>query len=438
MTNALILAGHGSHISAETADVVWRCVDQLRTRGAADEITAAFWKEQPAFSQALATVTADEVTIVPLFTAQGFFTRQVIPAEMGLDGPVTQHDGRAIRYARTLSEHPHLAEVVRQRVEQALSSTGFDPSATAVTLIGHGTRRSKESREAVLHQAELLRATGIVAEVVATYLDDEPFIREVYHLTTQPNLIAVPVFLASGSHVTLDVPGDLGLPAGANQAQVQGREVFYTEPVGTDAHLLDVILELACEAGASLYPSSDSSTWDCFPAAGRDLLLQTVAQMGELTFGQLLLKPQQVIVANGDSAKQIVTDIPSLRQHVRENPFRPLATRRDLPGGWVVPISEPEMLHAVVETVYPGAVADWAANWRGTFRAKTFDAVITRQVGMFRPLADFQEQAAMVEKICGDCVRHATWFHGTTPPDGIPCAEPCNVWLSAAKEWPHG
>ena len=86
---ALVLAGHGSHISAETAGVVWGYVDRLRRMGVADEITACFWKEQPALSRVLDSVAADEVVIVPVFTAQGYFTRDVLPAEMGLTGALT-------------------------------------------------------------------------------------------------------------------------------------------------------------------------------------------------------------------------------------------------------------------------------------------------------------------------------------------------------------
>src|SRR5688572_3717410 len=114
---ALILAGHGSHISPETAGLVWRCVDAMRLWGAANEITAALWKETPSFHEVFNTLTADEITIVPLFTAQGYFTQTVIPAEMGLDGPVTVRDGRTIRYTEALSvEVEHIAQAIRDQI----------------------------------------------------------------------------------------------------------------------------------------------------------------------------------------------------------------------------------------------------------------------------------------------------------------------------------
>src|SRR5260221_13172956 len=117
MTTALVLAGHGSHISPQTAGLGWRHVDTLRAMGVADEISAAFWKEMPSYHHVLHSLAATDVTIVPLFTAQGYFTRTVIPAELGLNGSLTTADGRILRYARTLSEHPHLAEVVERRVK---------------------------------------------------------------------------------------------------------------------------------------------------------------------------------------------------------------------------------------------------------------------------------------------------------------------------------
>ena len=430
MSSALILAGHGSHIRAETAGLVWAYVDQLRALGVADEVTAAFWKEQPAFSAALDTITAADVTVIPLFTAQGFFTRSVIPAEMGLAGPITRREGRSIRYARTLSEHPYLREVVRQRVADALHVTGFDPARTAVTVIGHGTKRSAESRSATLEQADHLRGQGLVAEVVATFLDDEPDIAAAYDLTQQPHLIAVPFFLAAGSHTTFDVPAALGLPAGAQQAQIHGRQVYYTDPVGTGASMIDALLALAHEAGAPLAAPHAGSAWDCFPAVGREALIRAVSDAGTLDFGQLRLTLERVSVQGDAAETEAVEDVGALRARLREEPFRPLASARDLPGGWHVPVRGPAHLHAVVETVYPGAVADWAR--RESFQPASFEQVTARQVGMYRDLAGFPQVGEVVAAVCGGCVRHPAWFDGVI--GAIPCGEPCNVWLSAAKE----
>jgi sirohydrochlorin cobaltochelatase len=436
MTAALVLAGHGSHISPNTAGVVWELVDQLRTLGVAAEVTAAFWKEAPSFHGVLDTLISDDVTIVPLFTARGYFTQTVIPAEMGFQGNATSLDGRVLRYTRTLGEHPFLSQIVHSRVLGALEQFGLDAGQTAVAIIGHGTKRSAESRSAAEEQAATLRASSLVAEVIAVYLDDEPSIRDAYTLTTAPHLIAVPYFVASGSHTTRDLPGELGLDAKQTVGKVQGRSVYYTPPVGEADSLCELVLDLAREAGAPLYPPRDCSPWTHFPAAGRETLAEEVLTIGSMQFGQLSLTPSAAHVTGDQQATVSLNSPASLRAKVRQQPFRPLLKARDLPYGWRIEIREPSMLHAVVETVYPGAVADWAANRRGTFRSTGLAAVAARQTGMFKGLEALGdgEQSRLVGSICVKCVRHPTWFHGSSPIHVIPCAEPCNFWMSQARK----
>ncbi len=437
MTTALVVAGHGSHISPQTAGIVWQNVDALRMAGVADEITAAFWKESPSFHSVLDTLTASDITVVPLFTAQGYFTRTVIPAEMGLEGSVTRRDGRVLRYARTLSEHPYLAQVVQQRVHDALQVCGARSDQAAVAIIGHSTRRNPDSRKATEAQVDLVRRAGLVAEVVAVYLDDSPGIAEVYDLTSVPYLIAVPCFLALGSHTTIDVPDKLGLAPGQKMGRVRDRVVIYTPPVGIEQALRDVIMELARDAGAPLREPQPGSAWDCFPAAGRDDLIAAVQRAGPLTFGQLLLTPSEVRpVSAGDGEISKLSDPAALRARVREHPFRPLATADNLPVGWRIPITRPDMLHAVVETVYPGAAAHWSAHKHGILTVEPLESTAARQTGMYQALAalDPMKQAEVAAHVCGHCVRHPTWHHGETPAGAIPCPEVCNVWMSAALD----
>ncbi len=460
MTSALVLAGHGSHISALTAGLVWSHVDALRRLGVADEVTAAFWKEAPSFHTVVSTLAADDITVVPLFTAQGYFTQTVIPAEMGLVGPLSLRDRRTIRYTRTLNEHPYLAQMVQRRVRDALDAFQLDGAQTAVAIIGHSTRRNPESRKATEAQAEQLRALGWVAQVQAVYLDDAPEIAEIYRLTSAPNLIAVPYFLALGSHTTIDVPAALALEPGRQQGSVAGRRVFYTAPVGVDPALQGVIVELAREAGGigddALTPSPSpsgrgepgefiatslevgtvSDDWRGFPAVGREALWQAVNAAGVLRFGGLRLTAEEVRAWGDDAATDVIVSPGELRTRVREHPFRSLPTSDDLPGGWRVPVSSSAGLHGAVETIYPGAAADWAAERAGTFRVTPLKAVAARQTGMYRRLEapSAGRELETNERACGYCVRVPTWFYGVTPPGRLPCPEPCNHWLSTALE----
>jgi hypothetical protein len=187
----------------------------------------------------------------------------------------------------------------------------------------------------------------------------------------------------------------------------------------------------------STFPTNTSiSHWQHFPAAGRDHLVERVLKQGEVRFGQLRLTPSVIHVWGDEHPKERLENPAALRKRIREQPFRPLATSSDLPSGWSVEIQSPEMIHAVVETVYPGAVADWAAHQNGTFVYNTLETTAARQTGMYRKLDQLNadERTRLVENVCGHCVRHPTWFFGQTPIKALPCPEPCNLWMSRALE----
>jgi sirohydrochlorin cobaltochelatase len=433
---ALVLAAHGSHVSPHTAGLVWSYVDQLRALGVADEITAAFWKETPSLHQVLDTVVSGQVVVVPVFTAAGYFSNQVVPAEMGLEGEITQRADRTITYTRTVGEHPYLTQIVQQRIEDVLNTHQLDPQQVAIALIGHGTPRSPESRDATRQQAELLRNRQWAAEVVDVYLDDTPYIPSIYTSTQAPVIIAVPYFLAPGSHVTHDVPAALGIAPDQVPTQVNGRQVYYTPPVGTDEVICRVILELARDTGLPFDENASQNVWGGFPQVGADQLFAAVRKKGIMRFGQIQLSQSEVKPLHSKDTDEVLDNPVALRQRVREQPFRPLAVSDDLPKGWRVPVTAPDMLPAVVETIYPGALADWAANRAGRFNPGSLRTVSERQVGMFRDVHLMPPSAVenAVNTICRRCVRHATWFYQQSPTDAIPCPEPCNWWLSRVKE----
>lgn len=474
--SALVLAGHGSHISPNTAGLVWDAVDVLRQLGIFDEVGAAFWKEQPSFATVLDSISAADVTVVPLFTAQGYFTRTVIPAEMDIDlnaPPPEPHSAmrstatnirrimltqptpgtdttpsarrsappagapanRVIRYTKTLGEHPRIGDIVRRRIQDAIAAIGAPPADIAMALIGHATRRNPDSRRATEAQRVLVRSTMPVREVVAVYLDDTPAIPDVYMLTTAPVLIAVPYFLAAGSHTTIDVPAALGLASGETTGTIDGRRVIYTAPIGQRDEIVEMALDLAREAGAPMHHASPRAAWDGFPQAG----VQDAAALLDRVparFGQLWVTRDEV--RHIDDARR--DDLPlidtpaALRQRVREAPFRPLATAMELPTGWrVAHMGDAARLHAIIETIYPGVFGTAARVRGGGLAQDVWSAVIARQTGQYRALAAMtpDAKASVTVRVCSRCVLHPAWADGA-PRDTLVCREPCNIWLSDA------
>jgi sirohydrochlorin cobaltochelatase len=464
---ALILAGHGSHISPNTAGIVWHYVDALRTLGVADEITAAFWKELPSFHTVFRTLLATDITIVPMFTANGYFTETVIPAEMGLTGAITRRDGLTIRYTRPIGEHPIIGQIVEQRARDALAQYALDPTQTCLAIIGHSTRRNPRSRQATEAQADHLRALNIAAEVRAIYLDDDPEIPTIYSTTQQHNIVAIPYFLAAGSHTTIDVPTELGIGAGQTTGMVEGHSVYYTPPIGTGTELLPAILDLAREAGAALHePRANGSAWDCFPQAGRTEMIewldrlettrQRIASMtfedGQwnpddifLSFGELKALRHDVYMADDDNPILPLYSPADLRSHLREKSFRPVATLKPLPRGWIFKANSNEQICAVIDLVYPGILAEWASNRQAGYQSNSLDGVLGRQTGMYKKLSQLSNAqiGSVGQHTCNHCVCLPYWYWSGDEDQlldtlrlgksrKLPCYEPCNYWLSKA------
>ena len=487
-SSALILAGHGSHISANTAGLIWDAVDALRRMSVADEITAAFWKEMPSYATVFDSIVAEDITILPLFTAQGYFTRTVLPAEMGLGEPlappapqlerfaksetarkssssqrppiVMEIGGkqRIVRYTRTLGEHPAITQIVRDRVDMAIAAAGVSPDQVAIAVIGHSTRRNPESRKATEAQAMLLRGAIPVREVVAVYLDDTPSIPDVYSLTTAPYIIAVPFFLAAGSHTTQDVPEALGIPSltphpdadpgktdeipALRASQVEGRTVIYTQPIGTKVEIARMVIDLARAAGSPLNTMYPGSSWNGFPVAGFEYVRRMAAAV-PVQFGQLWITAADVRHI-GDRSKVDLTRVESpteLRRVVREDPLRPLATSDDLPGGWTVIINgDARRLHAAIETIYPGVLGSTHHARKSGVDPLAWQQVIARQTGQYQALQDISpsQRGRVMEAICKHCVQAPLWADEAAPDKGLLCREPCNVWLSEAVKAEEG
>jgi sirohydrochlorin cobaltochelatase len=434
---SLVLAGHGSHISPNTAGIVWRYVDQLRRWGVADEITACFWKEEPFFNHALDTVTADTIVIVPVFTAQGYFTQTVIPSEMGLDGAITYKNGKSIHYTPTIGEHPYLSTIVQERVTDTLANENLNPDDTAVTVIGHGTRRNKSSRDATRHQANLIRKGNFVAEVVDVYLDDDPDIQSLYQSTSAKNVIAIPYFLAEGSHVTIDVPDALGIEYGNYPDTVNSRTVFYTPPIGTDDAICRVILELARDTGLPFDCDDIHNIWSGFPKVGHNEFMRVIESSESLEFGQVVIADKKIRHVNKTNNTPSALSSPeALRVFMREDPFRPLPTSDDLPLDFHVEFESADQAYAVIETIYPTAIADWANLKNNSFVTESLEDIGTRQLGLFKDIHLLEPTMIpdTVDKVCGRCMRQPSWLNGHQSDNPkLPCKSACNTWLSTAK-----
>lgn len=244
MSNALVLVGHGSHLNVNSSEPLWRHAETVRATAEFDDVLVGLWKEEPSLSRVLDGCEATEVTVVPLFVSTGYFTKTVVPREMGLEGRITKRGCQVIRYTPPVGVHESLADVIIERAREAGATAG-----DAIAVLGHGTRRDSESEKNIYRMADLVRGRGLFAEVGAVFLDQEPNMLQVLDLLAAPTVVVVPLFIADGWHVGQTIPEDLSLEGA--ETRRGGRTVRYAGPVGTHDSLAQVILELAREAASA-------------------------------------------------------------------------------------------------------------------------------------------------------------------------------------------
>ena len=241
MSRAIVLAAHGSHLSASSSDPIYEHQRRLIEKGNFDEVRVAFWREEPSLARALDGCNADDVTVVPVLISSGYFVNEVIPREMRLTGRVSQVDGRCVRYADPIGAHPALAKVIVQRADEA-GATDTD----ALAVLGHGTPRNPQSERNVYRQAESVFAMGRFAEVTTVFIEQSPYVRDVFSLVRAESVVIVPLFVADGWHVGETIPGDLA--AEGVESRAGGRRLRYARAVGTHPSVADVIAEMVEDA----------------------------------------------------------------------------------------------------------------------------------------------------------------------------------------------
>ncbi len=241
MSRGVLLVGHGSHLDANSSTPVYAHARRLRESGRFDEVMVAFWKEEPSLSRGLEGCTADDVAVVPVFISRGYFTEQVIPREMRLEGRLTRCGERVVRYTEPVGSHASLARVIEQRAREAGAGVG-----DVVAVLGHGTPRNPNSERNVYDQAERVAAEGLFAEVVTLFIDQEPSMERVFEVAPGRDIYVVPLFIADGWHVGQTIPADLALDGPVTRRD--GRRVIYARAVGTHPGVAEVAAELAEEA----------------------------------------------------------------------------------------------------------------------------------------------------------------------------------------------
>ncbi len=121
---------------------------------------------------------------------------------------------------------------------------------SGVLVVGHGSKLGF-NKDLVVRTAEKMAKMNEFGPVTAAFMQlNEPDIRTgIKTLVGQGvDMIYVqPCFLASGIHLTVDIPGEIGLKNGEKETKmaVDGKNVVlrYCEPIGDDDRIAQILAD---------------------------------------------------------------------------------------------------------------------------------------------------------------------------------------------------
>src|SRR5260370_23555717 len=224
--SALLIVGHGSNGNAESGAATLAHAAEVRRRNIFGEVQCAFWKEEPSLRDAIFLFDPDtikNVSVVPNFISEGYFTQTVIPRELELNGKVTKRaNGQTWHYGEPVGNHPLMTELLVQRAREI--APGVPEKETSLLIVAHGTDLNENSAVAAKREAEKIRALGRYANVLNVYMEEFPLVSDWNVLTSSRNVGAVPFFISDGLHSYEDIPVLLGITNARHGESVHQRK----------------------------------------------------------------------------------------------------------------------------------------------------------------------------------------------------------------------
>jgi sirohydrochlorin cobaltochelatase len=231
---ALLLVAHGTHRYTDAGRALHAHAAALRAERRFAEVAVGFLNGSPSLAEALASLAASVVHVVPFFMEQGWFVREAVPRALG------HGQGHRLLHHPPIGTHPGLPELAADRVRRA---AGADATRFAVLLVGHGSARSPGQPMALHRHADALAAATKFAGVRAAFLEESPHVADALRDWRTLPVAVLGFFAGDGGHVREDLPALLA--AERAQRGVNDTPVLDLGAIGDDPAMPRIILEHA-------------------------------------------------------------------------------------------------------------------------------------------------------------------------------------------------
>lgn len=200
---AILLAAHGCAKNPLVNQGMYEIADQIERQLGTATVYPAFLDGRPDIRTIATCLTERQILVIPFMASQGYYTDVVFPE-------VLQRTDREVAFLPPIGMHFKLAQLVQARLLQLLCQLDNRSSVT-VLVVGHGTRRNKNSCRTTIGLTEYLKARHTGLAIQFAFIDQNPCLQQVANKIDSEWIIVIPFLMCLGPHMTKDVPQAFGL-----------------------------------------------------------------------------------------------------------------------------------------------------------------------------------------------------------------------------------
>ncbi len=134
---ALFIAGHGTGNNENSRKAIEAQAELIRARSLYAEVHSAYMEEEPRIGDCYKIAKTRNIVMVPFFISDGLHSNEDIPVMLGAPKSAvaerlktgqptwrnpTEREGKRLWYSASVGSEPHLADVILERVREAMES----------------------------------------------------------------------------------------------------------------------------------------------------------------------------------------------------------------------------------------------------------------------------------------------------------------------------